>query len=142
MNDKKKILDFMKTQKLMVLSTIHPNGSPEAAVMEFAETDKLELIFDTFTTYRKYPNLKANPRVAAVIGWDEGITIQYEGLARELSGGEKEKAVQLRIAKMPHAAKFAAMKEVVHFKISPIWIRYADYSKEPWEVFELEFPNK
>ncbi len=141
MNDKKKILDFMKTQKLMVLSTIHPNGGPEAAVMEFAE-DKLELIFDTFTSYRKYRNLKANPSVAAVIGWDNGITVQYEGLARELSGKEKEQAIQLRIAKMPHAKKFASMKEVVYFKISPVWIRYADYSKEPWNVFEVEFPQK
>ncbi len=90
MDKKQFVLDFIKKHTICVLSTVTPDNQPEAAVIEFAETKNFELIFDTFNTYRKYQNLKKNPSVAVVIGWDENITVQYEGWAEELSGAELE----------------------------------------------------
>jgi uncharacterized pyridoxamine 5'-phosphate oxidase family protein len=87
--DKKKIiLEFIKKEKLAVLATVGETV-PESSVLEFGETDNLEIILDMFTASLKYKNMKANPNVSLVIGWDEDITIQYEGIAEELSGKEK-----------------------------------------------------
>lgn len=45
MTDQKKIiLDFIKKHSLAVISTVDPEGNPESAVLEFSETDNLELI--------------------------------------------------------------------------------------------------
>jgi hypothetical protein len=47
-----------------VLTTATNSGQPEAALVGFAVTPVLEIIFDTVRSSRKYPNLKENPRVA------------------------------------------------------------------------------
>ncbi len=67
---KQLVLDFIRKQKLAVISTVGNKGIPESAVLEFGETEKLELVFDTFTTSRKYKNLQTNKNVSFVIGWD------------------------------------------------------------------------
>ncbi|HWU24188.1 MAG TPA: pyridoxamine 5'-phosphate oxidase family protein, partial [Candidatus Paceibacterota bacterium] len=85
---KERILAFMGANKLTVISTVDTEtNKPEAAVIAFAEKDTLELVFGTSNTSRKYKNLNTNPNVSFVIGWtDEFGTIQYEGIANELSG--------------------------------------------------------
>ncbi len=93
MDDKKLILDFIKKQKLAVISTITPKNTPQSAVLEFGETNNLEIIIDMFTSSRKYKNLQTNPNVSLVIGWDENITVQYEGVAQELIG---DKAIEYK----------------------------------------------
>jgi pyridoxamine 5'-phosphate oxidase-like protein len=77
-----KILEFAKRHRLAVLATVSAWNIPEAA----AVTEELELVFDTLTTSRKYINLKANPNIAFVIGWDNEATLQAEGIAEELRG--------------------------------------------------------
>jgi len=133
-----KILEFIKTKKIGVLATIAPDGRPEAAVVEYVATDKLEIIFNTFSTYRKYKNLKHNPNVAFVIGWDD-ITVQYEGHAIEAKGNLEDLCKKIHSAKIKHKTKFSEMPTVRYFNIKPRWIRYIDYSKKPWEVFEVRF---
>lgn len=59
-------------------------------------TDNEKVILDfikkhTLSTYRKYKNLQDNPRVSFVIGWDDDISVQYEGIAVELKGEELKK---------------------------------------------------
>ncbi len=54
---KNKVLDFIKNQNLAVLAT-SVGDKPEAAVVDFSETDDLEIIFTTLISYRKYENLK------------------------------------------------------------------------------------
>ena len=60
MSSKGKILDFIKKEKLCVLSTINNKGWPQPAVIEFSADEKLELIFDTFANARKVKNLAKN----------------------------------------------------------------------------------
>jgi len=138
--DKKKlILDFIKRHKIGVISTVSPENRPEAAVIEFGETDNLELIFDAFENSRKVQNIKQNNQVAFVIGWDEDITVQYEGEAFELSGIELEKYKKIYLAKNPAVAKWEKVKGIKFFKVTPRWIRYSGLTREPWEVFEVKF---
>lgn len=136
MNHKKIIFDFIKKQKLAVISTIG-DFKPESAVLEFGETEDLELIFDTLTSSRKYKNLKVNKDVSFVIGWDENITVQYEGEAEEIKGEKAKKYKQTYWIKNPKAQRWEANKEITYFKVTPKWVRYSDLNKNPWDVFEI-----
>ena len=73
------VLRFLEGEKFAVLATASEDGKPEAALMGFAVTPELEIIFDTVKSFRKYPNLKKNPRVAWVIGCSSEISVQFEG---------------------------------------------------------------
>ena len=88
---KKKILKLFKNENLAVLGYIHED-QPRSAVIDFSETENLEIIFTTLISYRKYKNLKKNPKVSFSFGGKNSITIQYEGEAKELS----------RVAFLPH----------------------------------------
>jgi len=136
---RKIILDFIKKEKVGVLSTVTPDGKPEVAVMVISQTDNLELIFQTPTSYRKYENLKKNPSVAVVFGWDmeEFITVQYEGIAKEARGHEIDECRKIHIAKNPKSEKYANLSENKYFKVKPKWIRYWDFNTD--EKIELTF---
>ena len=139
MDKKKVILDFIKKHKISVISTVNSQNRPEAAVIEFGETDNHELIFDALENSRKVQNIKQNNQVAFVVGWDDNITIQYEGEAFELLGDELEKYKKIYFSKNPNAQKWENVEGTKFFKVIPKWIRYSDLNKEHWEVFEIEF---
>lgn len=134
MNKKKFLYDFISKRKLGVIATVTSDGKPEAAVMEVAVTPSLELIFDTPNTSRKYTNLKQNPHVAFAFGWEEWDTVQYEGIAQELSGKEREKYRKIFLAKHPDAKKWDAFPDTTYFKVLPKWIRYTAMDQKPWAL--------
>lgn len=137
--DKKKILhEFINKHNLAVIATISAEGKPEAAVIEFSKTDNLELVFDTFSSSRKSKNIRRNPNIALVIGWDEDITVQYEGQAFELHRGELDKYKKIYFNKNPRAKKWEKREGITYFKVIPKWIRYSELNVYPWEVFEIE----
>ena len=70
---------FMNAHRWAVEATVAPSGAPQAAVIGFAATHDLELIFDTLKTSRKYQNMLKSPKMALVIGWDDAQTLQVEG---------------------------------------------------------------
>ncbi len=134
------VRNFLRQHTLGVVATYNDRDKkPEAAVLEFSETDELEIIFDTFSTHRKYSNLQTDRHVAFVIGWDEDTTVQYEGIAHELSGDELRRCQEIHLQKLPKAAKFVDREVIRYFKVTPNWIRYSNLSKDPWEVFEIRF---
>lgn len=138
MDTKQFLRDFLKRHPTMVLSTVTTQGKPESAVIEFGETEELELIFDTYTHFRKYANLKANTSVSCVI-WSGEQTVQYEGQAAELQAGELESCKRIYFAKVPGAEKYGRDPDTRFFKITPKWIRFSDISAEPWKVFVVDF---
>src|SRR5439155_24498926 len=80
------LLRFMSTQRLAVQSSVSAAGAPQAAVVGIAVSDQFGIIFDTLASTRKVPNLRANPRIAFVIGGltdGDERTVQYEGVADE-----------------------------------------------------------
>jgi hypothetical protein len=54
----------------------------------FAVSDALEIVFDTVDTTRKHGNLRADSRIALVIGWDDAITAQIERVVDFPAGAE------------------------------------------------------
>lgn len=135
---KKTILEFLKTQLLGVIATVDSvSNKPESALVAFSETDHLELIFGTLNDTRKFANLQHNPHVAFVITGGE-ITVQYEGVAR-LAGTpeETDEYRTIHLTKNPAAKKFAHLAQQQFFKVRPTWIRYSNFSIKPPSVFAV-----
>lgn len=138
MDKKLFLLDFIKKQSLATISTISTDIKPEAAVIGFGQTENLEIIFGTDILSRKYNNIKHNPSVAIVIGWDDSRTVQYEGLASELTSNDLQLVRENYWSKNPDAEKYHKNEGQKYFIVKPNWIRYTDLSKEPWEIIVLE----
>src|SRR4029077_12254037 len=85
------LLRFLQAQRLGIVASISPSGDPQSAVVGIAVTDRLEIVFDTLSSTRKCENLRRLPKISVVAGWDQEITVQYEGLADEPSGTELER---------------------------------------------------
>jgi pyridoxine/pyridoxamine 5'-phosphate oxidase len=128
------IREFLASKHLMTISTVNQEGQPEAAVVGFGETEQLQIVFGTSSESRKYHNLQKNERVAVAIGWDDTRTVQYEGVAKEITGPEVAPLASLYFAKNPHAAKYRDLPTQRYFLIEPTWIRYTDIGESPWDV--------
>ena len=46
---------------------------------------------------------------------------------------------KLYYAKNPTAKKYESYPNQVYLKITPSWIRYTDYNKNPNDIFEIKF---
>jgi uncharacterized pyridoxamine 5'-phosphate oxidase family protein len=134
--DKQFLYDFMKTQALAVLTSISEKSLPQAALIGIVVTPELEIVFDTTNNSRKYQNLIQNPAVALVIGWDNETTLQYEGIATLLTSADTFYR-QLYFDTFKDARQRAETKGIVHFKISPQWIRYSSFN-EPMMIKEFK----
>jgi len=133
------VLRFLEGEKFGVLATAATDGRPEAALMGFAVTPELEIIFDTVRSFRKYPNLKKNPRVAWVIGCTSEISVQYEGIAVELEGAELEKCKMFYAKKYPDSTGRDKWPDLTYFITRPTWVRYGDYTPGKRWIEEKEF---
>jgi uncharacterized protein YhbP (UPF0306 family) len=136
---KEELFCFIARQDLAVLATNSPSNAPQAALMGIAVTPELELIFDTVKSSRKYPNLIANPRVALVIGWNNEITVQYEGQASELQGEELKRCKEIYFQKWKDGPVREKWPGIVYFVVRPKWIRYCDYNPGTRNTVEMTF---
>ena len=137
--DKDLIYKFIKQHTLAVVSTLSPGQKPEAALVGFAVSEDLEIVFDTVKTSRKYKNLLENPFVAVVIGWDNETTLQYEGVAMELTGPEDDRYREIYYEVYPDGRQRAeTWAGLVHFKVTPKWLRYSNFN-DPVVVEEMDF---
>ena len=135
----REVYEFMNGERLGVLSTARKDGRPEAALMGFAVTPEMEIIFDTVRSSRKYPILKENPRVAWVVGCTTEITVQYEGEASELEGEELAKYKKVYFAKWPDGPARQSWPGITYFVVRPKWVRYCDYNPGSRRIEEQRF---
>jgi pyridoxine/pyridoxamine 5'-phosphate oxidase len=131
------LLLFLKEHRLGVQSTVSPAGDPQAAVVGIAVTPELEIVFDTLDTTRKCRNLRANPKIALVIGWDQEITVQLEGIADEPAGAERDRILEAYFAVYPDGRDRLAWPGITHFRIRPTWARYSDFNAGG-EIVEIQ----
>ena len=136
------IHDYLERHDLAVLATASPSGSPAAALIGIAVAGKsngqgMAVIFDTLTTTRKYARLKANPRVALVIGLGDETTLQLDGEAEELSGEALAEAKEVYFGKWPDGREREAWPNITYFKVRPCWIRHSDFGHQPPRILEL-----
>jgi general stress protein 26 len=130
--DRSELVSFLRDQKWAVEATVSVHGVPQAAVIGIAVTDELEIVFDTFEDARKTRNLRQNKRMALVVGWDDGRTVQLEGIADEPRGDELERLKKVYFARFPDGEERAKKGNVVYVRVRPTWARVSDFrSGEP-----------
>ncbi|MFD9031867.1 pyridoxamine 5'-phosphate oxidase family protein [Streptomyces sp. NPDC059567] len=134
--DHDELLRFLRGHRLAVEASVARDGAPQAAVVGYAVTDDLEIVFDTVETTRKYENLVADPRIALVIGWGE-ITAQIEGVADIPHGPERERLRECYFTAYPDGRDRLAWPGITHVRVRPRWARYSDFTSEPPRVEEL-----
>jgi general stress protein 26 len=142
-----KVLDFLRSQKLAVISTHGPTKpNPESALIAYAEDDQLNLYFQTGRHTRKAANIKANPHISLVIGLglEPMLTVQYEGTARQLTDSLEIKAAQQLFydKNSPTTREFMEHPTAILFKVTPTWIGCSDYTGNKPQVIEItNFPG-
>lgn len=137
--DAKRLLDFLRQYRLAVEASVSESGSPQAAVVGVAITDRFEIVFDTVDSTRKARNLRRNRKVAFVMGGlaGEERTVQYEGIADEPAGAELEYLKAIYYQVYPDGPDRLSWPGLIYLRVRPTWIRYTDYTVDPAEIVEF-----
>jgi uncharacterized pyridoxamine 5'-phosphate oxidase family protein len=130
------LLHFLQQHRIGVLATVSESGAPESAVVGIAVSDHLEIIFDTLDVTRKCRNLRRNPHISFVIGWDNEITVQYEGVADEPGGAELDRLKLVYFGVYPDGSQRQSWPGLTYFRARPTWARYSDYN-QPGQIREF-----
>jgi pyridoxine/pyridoxamine 5'-phosphate oxidase len=125
------IFDIARSKRYLIVSTVNESGAPEAALMGFAWTEANEVVFDTLSTSRKAVNLIRNPATALVIGWEDGISLQIEGVARRPAGEDLANAKEAYFREWPDGRARENWPDIAYIVVQPKWIRYSNYSGVP-----------
>lgn len=133
------LLLFLRNHRLCVQASVSKAGSPQAAVVGYGVSDDLEIVFDTLGVTRKMANLRRDPRIALVVGWDQEQTVQIEGEADEPTGAERERLKKIYFAAHPDGPERQAWKEITYVRVRPTWVRYSDF-RPGGGVVERTFP--
>jgi pyridoxine/pyridoxamine 5'-phosphate oxidase len=133
------LFEFMSGCKLAVLGSVSPEGVPQSALVGIAVTEKLEIVFDTLESTRKFRNLTANRRASFAIGWEGEKTVQFEGEAFLPKGTELERYKKIYFATWRDGPARQSWPGITYFVVRPRWIRYSDFDQRPPVVDEQSF---
>ena len=136
--DREAICRVMQQYRYGVVCSVSAQGVPQSALVGIAVTPEMEIIFDTVRSSRKHANLLRYPVCSFVVGWGGEQTIQFEGLAKELSGEGRERYLEMYFAVWPECRAHLQWPDITHFVVTPTWIRYSDYDQRPPLIKELE----
>ncbi len=131
------LLWFLRKHKLAVQASKASDGTPQAAIVGFAVSDELELVFDTIETTRKCFNLRADPRIALVVGWDDAITAQIEGVVDFPTGSELTRIQECYFRAYPDGRDRLDWPGITHVRVRPTWVRYSDFTQDPPHIAEI-----
>ena len=115
----KMLQELFATQRSAVLATTE-NGQPYLSLMAFATTSDLQyLLVATYRATRKYRNIEADPRVALLVDnrtnqptdTEQAMAVTALGAAKEVGAAEKDRFLQIYLAKHPHLEKFVTSPE-------------------------------
>ena len=131
------VFDIAKRKRFLVVSTVNEVGAPEAALMGYALTQANEIVFDTLASSRKAVNLARNSAVALVIGWDDQISLQIEGIARRPVGDDLASAKSAYFREWPDGRARETWPDIAYLVVKPKWMRYSNYAAGPPVVEEF-----
>ena len=140
--DRIALLKFLRLHRWAIEATSSLACSPQAAIVGVAVTDELELVFDTLASSRKAANLRANPRIALVIGgWNDADprTVQYEGVGDFPDGAQLERLKRVYYETFPDGPTRLTWRGITYVRIRPRWVRFSDFAVEPPVISELAF---
>ncbi len=144
---KKQVLEFLMRHKHAGISTVTPNGKPEAATIYYGIDKHFNFYFPTGTLSRKFKNLQKNPHVAlAITDVKKLTTVQMEGVAEVIHFIPKDHQGIKELTKallpslretleslwdpIPPVVKMKNGKLAI-LKVKIKWMRWADFSLSP-----------
>lgn len=130
-----KVKEFLNINQTCVISTVY-NNSPQSATVGFSIDDNLNILIGTKSNTRKARNIKLNPNVSLVIGFEGKVTVQIEGKAQEISREELGERLTLHFEKVPGSKKFLNDELQVYYLIKPNWLRFTNFN-ETQPVIEI-----
>ena len=106
-----KILDVLKSQHLMALATVRPDGYPQATMVNYIHDD-LTLYFAADAASQKAGNIKINAKVSIAIASEttdfrklRGLSLA--GLAKRVADKQRAKELRLRLfRRLPQSRRF------------------------------------
>jgi hypothetical protein len=128
----RELLAFMRTHRVAVQASVSNSAAAQAAVVGIAITDRFEVVFDTLGSSRKATNLRSHPAIALVMGGllpGEERTVQYEGVADEPQGHERERLTAAYYAVYPDGRERLSWPGLTYVRVRPRWIRYSDFGQ-------------
>jgi hypothetical protein len=125
------LLSFLRRHRLAVEATVAKDGTPQAAVVGIAISDELEIIFDTLESTRKLANLRAEPRVALVVGWEQAATAQIDGVAYFPTGSELARIREVYFSVYPDGRDRLTWRGLTHILVRPTCVRFSDFRTNP-----------
>lgn len=137
---REQLLTFMRQELYAVQASVTADGTPQAALVGVVVTDRFEVFFDTLEHSRKAVNLRRNPAAALVIGpaaAGSERTIQLEGVADEPTAPELDRLLELYFARFPDGRARRQWPGISYWRVSPRWLRYSDFSRDPPEIVEF-----
>jgi general stress protein 26 len=135
--DRNQLVTFLRKHRWCVQASVSSVGAPQAAVVGYAVSDELEIIFDTSASTRKARNLRADARVALVVGWDNEQTLQVEGLADEPEGRALARLKQHYFAAFPDGVERERWPDITYLRVRPHWARFSDFRAGSAAIVEL-----
>ncbi len=127
-------VDFVRDARLGVLATVSASGEAQAALVDLAVTDAGDLLLNSWDEGRKVANIEAHPKVALVIGWKGGVSLQVEGTAELLTGDRREAYGPTYLDQLAGARILS--DRFVLIRVRPAWLRRYDATTRPPTVVE------
>ncbi|MGX5696736.1 pyridoxamine 5'-phosphate oxidase family protein [Agromyces soli] len=133
---------YVRAQRAGVVSTLATDGSPQAAYLTIAATERGELVFDAKPDSRKVANLRRDGRIAVVIGGADGTTLQAEGRADLPEGEELARCTAAYLDAFPEFAGSFDTGTVVVLRVVLEWARHGDFRGAAPRMREVEVPAR
>ena len=130
-----KIIDVLRSQHLMALATVRPDGYPQATMVNYIN-DGLTLYFAADATSQKAGNIKINDKVSVAIASEatdfrklRGLSLA--GLAKRVADKQRAEELCLRLfRRLPQSRRFVPEdpKQLAVFEIEPVAFSLVDYA--------------
>lgn len=137
---KAEVYDFLQDAAHMhgVLAYLDGQGLPETAFVAFSATAELNLVFGTSGTSRKFGRIQGATVGFNVTDRELRQTVQLQGKAREVAGGELTALEEGHYAKLGQASRrFKDLPDQHFFLITPTGLRFSDCLEDPWTVTQI-----
>lgn len=130
---KQEALDFLKQHVFAVVASINAENMPSAATVLYHVDDDMNVFFMTRRQTRKFANVRANEKVALVVGLGDGPgTVQMEGEAHLIENGQDgldeffANIEKRRNLKELYYGPFLALPgvDLAVFRVRLSWMRY------------------
>lgn len=135
--NREELVAFVRRRGQAVLATQGPDGAPQATSIGIAITDDAEIIFDLSIHSREHQNLQSSPVVALVIGADDDVTLQCEGVADVLVGVDRDRCLRVYFQQQPSGRDRAQATYITYVRVRPGQLRLSDFRAGSFGVQEF-----